>query len=215
MSSLYQGGFGRRTMVRDFSGANMSMVSRKTLSYLSTSSNSRGRSLASASRPHEMIILLKDSKSKFLSRRLRTDFRSLSGIWKFSWKQRALWSEINCCITTSSLTFKASASFLDMTRSKIWPLLYYGWEQPHVVSGLTYLSAVSSMWKLKSQMMSSSSEQTTTSSNKLENSSKNNPIAAPDSGGRYTTSDRFTIWTRSWTSDVFDGCGKITAKFHK
>ena len=39
----------------------MSMVSRKTLSYLSTS-NSRGRSLTSASSPDEMIILLKDSE---------------------------------------------------------------------------------------------------------------------------------------------------------
>ena len=71
------------------------------------------------------------------------------------------------------------------------------------------------MWKLKSPMMSSSSEQTTTSSNKLENSSKNKPIATPDSGRRYTTSDRFTIWTRGWTSGVFDGCGKITVKFRK
>ena len=154
-------------MVRDFTGANMSMVSRKTLSYLSTI-NSRERSLTFARRPEEMIVLLKASKSKFLSRRLTTDFRSLSGFWRFCWKQLALilWSEINCSITTSSLTFKASASFLEVTRSKIWPLLWLGTvtccfrlnKSNKLPNCDAYLSAVSSMWKLKSPMMSSPSE---------------------------------------------------------
>ena len=65
--------------------------------------------------------------------------------------------------TTSSLPFKTSASFLEITRSKIWPLLWVGTvtccfrlnKSNKLPNCTAYLSAVSSMSKLKSPMMSS------------------------------------------------------------
>ena len=68
-----------------------------------------------------MIILLKTSNIKVPELAANNRLSFIERFLKVQLKAKliALWSEINCSFTTSSLTFKPSATLLDITRSKI------------------------------------------------------------------------------------------------